>query len=76
MILEVAVLNVITGQEEKFEAAFQAASKIISAMPGYISHQLQRCLEKESQNILLMKSETLEHHTQEFRNLPEYQKWR
>ncbi len=76
MILEVAVLNVVPGREAEFESAFQAASGIISSMPGYISHQLQRCIEKNSQYILLVNWETLEHHTQGFRSSPQYQEWR
>ena len=76
MILEVAVLNVIPGREAELESAFQVASGIISSMPGYISHQLQRCIEKNSQYILLVNWETLEHHTQGFRSSPQYQEWR
>jgi len=45
MILEVAVLNVRTGSEAAFEAAFEQASPIIASMSGFISHQLQRCVE-------------------------------
>jgi heme-degrading monooxygenase HmoA len=54
MILEVAILNVIPGKESEFENAFHNASKIIASMHGYISHQLQRCIEKKSQYILLV----------------------
>jgi len=37
MILEVAVLNVRVGSEAAYEAAFERASSIIAARPGYIS---------------------------------------
>ncbi len=57
MILEVAILDVIPQQEKEFEAAFAKASGIISSMPGYISHQLQRCVEKQSRYILLVNWE-------------------
>ena len=76
MILEVATLDVIPGQETAFEAAFQQAQVIISSMPGYISHELQRCLERESRYLLLLKWETLEDHTVGFRGSPEYQQWK
>ncbi len=46
MILEVAVLDVKPGQSQDFETAFGQAQAILSSMKGYISHQLQRCLEK------------------------------
>ena len=76
MILEVAVLNVISGQEPEFEQAFAVASAIISSMPGYVSHQLQRCLETPSRYILLVNWQTLEDHTQGFRGSTQYQEWR
>ena len=76
MILEVAVLSVLSGREIEFQNTFQQASKIISAMHGYVSHQLQRCLEKPSQYILLIEWQTLEDHTQGFRNSPQYQEWK
>jgi heme-degrading monooxygenase HmoA len=76
MILEVAVLNIISGQEPEFEQAFAVASSIISSMPGYVSHQLQRCLETPSRYILLVNWQTLEDHTQGFRGSAQYQQWR
>jgi heme-degrading monooxygenase HmoA len=76
MILEVAILDVKPDMAPEFEAAFKIASTIITAMPGYISHELQRCLEKENRYILLVRWQTLEAHTIGFRRSPEYQKWR
>lgn len=76
MVLEVAVLNVIAGKEVEFEAAFHKASNIIATMSGYISHQLQRCIENQSQYVLLVNWETLEDHTQGFRGSAQYQQWR
>ncbi|MGZ3766786.1 MAG: antibiotic biosynthesis monooxygenase family protein, partial [Mucilaginibacter sp.] len=49
MILEVAILNVVPGLEDEFLIAFSKAKEIISKMPGYISHQLKRCIENTSQ---------------------------
>ncbi len=76
MILEVAILDVIAGQEIKFEKAFAEAQKIISSMPGYSSHQLQKCIEKGSRYILLVNWEKLEDHTVGFRESDQYQEWR
>lgn len=75
-MLEVAVLNIIPGKEAEFETAFRAASAIISSMAGYVSHQLQHCLENESRYILLVNWQTLEAHTIGFRTSPQYQKWK
>ena len=76
MILEVAILDVIPAQEQDFESAFEKASPIIASMPGYISHQLQRCVEKQNRYILLVNWEKLEDHTAGFRGSGQYQEWR
>jgi heme-degrading monooxygenase HmoA len=76
MILEIAILNIKPGQEAEFESAFARAQAIISGMDGYISHQLQKCLEKPNRYALLVNWQSLEHHTQGFRQSPEYQEWR
>ncbi|MBF2099125.1 MAG: antibiotic biosynthesis monooxygenase, partial [Gloeomargaritaceae cyanobacterium C42_A2020_066] len=52
MVLEVAILNVRPGREPSFETAFAQAESIIAASPGYISHQLQRCLENPSRVVI------------------------
>jgi len=76
MILEMAVLNVIPAQVGGFEKAFAQAQKIISSMPGYISHQLQRCIEAESQYLLLVRWQILEDHNEGFRGSEPYQQWK
>lgn len=76
MILEVAVLTIKPGMASEFEAAFQTASPLITAMPGYLSHELQRCLETTDRYLLLVRWQTLEDHTVGFRQSSEYQEWR
>ncbi|MDJ0620884.1 MAG: antibiotic biosynthesis monooxygenase [Calothrix sp. MO_192.B10] len=76
MILEVAILDVIPGEEDNFERAFQKAQEIITSINGYISHELQRCIEKSNRYILLVKWETLEDHTEGFRESDKYNQWK
>jgi len=76
VILEVAILTIKLGMNNEFQTAFQEASKIISSMPGYISHELQLCVEVSNQYLLLVRWETLEAHTIGFRQSPEYQIWK
>ena len=76
MILETAILDVISTKTVEFEKAFTKAGKIISSMNGYISHELQKCIEKENRYILLVKWQTLEDHTAGFRQSVEYQEWK
>lgn len=76
MILEVVILDVKQGQEMEFETAFGQAQKIISGMSGYVSHQLQKCVEKPNRYILLVNWQTLEDHTIGFRESEQYKQWR
>ena len=76
MILEVAVLNVREGACDAFEAAFREASPIIASMPGYLSHEIRRCIETPTRYILLVHWQRLDDHTIGFRKSAEYQKWR
>ncbi len=75
MILEVAVLDVKPNQQKEFEAAFEQAQQIISKANGYISHQLQQCIERNNRYILLVNWQTLEDHTVGFRESEDYQEW-
>lgn len=76
MILEVAPLPVKPGREAEFEAAFAQAQRILSSMPGYLWHDLRRCLERPGEYILLVGWRTLEDHQVGFRQSPQYQEWR
>jgi|SRR5712671_6444911 len=76
MILEVATLQVRAGHSREFEAAFAKAQAIIGSMPGYLSHELQRCIERADQFVLLVRWETLEAHEIGFRQSAQYQEWK
>ncbi len=75
MILEVAVLKVRAGESEAFERAFAEAQAIISSMHGYVSHQLQRCIEAPDKYLLLVKWRQLGDHTIGFRQSEGYREW-
>ncbi len=75
VILEVAILDIKPGLGMEFEIAFKTASAIITSIPGYISHELQRCVETANRYILLVRWQKLEDHTVGFRQSPEYQEW-
>ena len=76
MTLEAAMLNVKAGTEREFEADFREASPLIACMPGYLSHELQRCLEAPGKYLLLVRWRSLEDHTVGFRTSVEYERWR
>ena len=75
-ILEIANLQVLSGQTTEFERAFVVAERIIASMPGYLGHELQRCAEQSNHYMLLVRWESIEHHEVGFRQSPQYQEWR
>ena len=75
-ILEAAVLNIAQGKADSFEASFDEAQVIISSMPGYLSHELQRCIERNNEYLLLVRWESVEAHEQGFRQSAQYQRWK
>jgi heme-degrading monooxygenase HmoA len=76
MILEQAVLDVKPLETKQFEAAFGRAQRIIAASPGYLSHELQRCVERPNRYLLLVRWRTLADHTEGFRQSAPYQEWK
>jgi len=76
MVLEAAVLYVLPGKEENFEADFKIAGQYVSSIPGYIKHSLQKCLEQNGKYLLLVEWEKLEDHTVGFRQSAVYEPWK
>lgn len=76
MILEVAILKIKPGENSKFEAVFPKAEAIISSIPGYISHELQRCVETRGKYHFLIRWENIDAHMINFRQSPKFQEFR
>ena len=75
-ILEAAVLKIVPGQSGAFERSFGEAQLIIASMPGYLSHELQRCMERDDEYLLLVRWESVAAHEEGFRQSPQYQEWK
>lgn len=76
MVLEAVMLYVKNGLEKDFESSFKQASNLIPSIDGYLSHELHKCMEVNGKYLLLVKWETLEAHTVQFRSSPKYQQWK
>ena len=76
MIVEIAMLDVRARTEADFEAAFAGAQGILASMPGYLSHEVSRCLERPGRYALMVRWARLEDHTVDFRGSPAYERWR
>lgn len=76
MILEHAVLEVVPGEEGRFEEAFSRARSVISAAEGFRSLRLGRCVEQANRYLLLVEWDELEDHTKSFRGSAAYAEWK
>lgn len=76
MVTEHAVLSVIPGKEDEFEAAFAEARGIIAAADGCLSVSLSRSIESPSSYLFLVDWETVEHHVEGFRQSEAFAEWR
>lgn len=76
MILEVAIMKIKPGETANFEAAFPKAEAIFSTIPGYISHEMQRCIETRGRYHLLIRWENIDAHMINFRQSPKFQEFR
>lgn len=66
MILEVAILEVKKGLENRFVEDFKKASEFISSIDGYLNHKLKRCLEQKNSDYLLLFNELYNGITHEY----------
>ena len=76
MILEIAQIDVKPGMEADFEAGAQKAAPLFKRAKGCKGAELQRSIEKPGRYRLFVRWETLENHTVDFRNSPDFQEWR
>ncbi|MFM2058729.1 MAG: hypothetical protein RLY71_3114 [Pseudomonadota bacterium] len=77
MILEVADIRVVPGQEAAFEeAAHRGIQTVIARSKGFRGYQVRRSVESADRYLLLLEWDTLEDHTVGFRGSPDYAQWR
>jgi heme-degrading monooxygenase HmoA len=77
VILERAEISVVPGREDEFEQTFhQQARDVISQSKGFRSARLMRGIERPDTFLLLVEWETLEDHTEGFRQSELFVQWR
>jgi heme-degrading monooxygenase HmoA len=76
MITEHALLPILSGQEDEFEAAFRKAHPLIASAPGFQDLSLSRSIESPNMYLLLVRWRALEDHTEGFRQSESYAVWR
>jgi heme-degrading monooxygenase HmoA len=76
MITEIALLHIRENESDQFESAFGKAQTIIASMKGYVEHELLKCIEQTNKYLLIVKWQSIEDHTEGFRNSEEYKEWK
>jgi len=76
MVLEHALITVRPDAHEEFQVAVTKAREVISAAPGFRSFALHKCIESPDRYLLLVGWESLEAHTEGFRQSPAFAEWR
>lgn len=76
MICEIATLTIAPENAEAFESAVTQARPLFLGAQGCHGMHLERVIETPGSYRLVVFWETLEDHTEVFRNAPAFQEWR
>jgi heme-degrading monooxygenase HmoA len=76
MVLEVALIDVVAGQEDAFAAAYREARSLLVDTPGFRSARMTRGIESPSRFVLLVEWDSVEAHEVNFRQQPRFAEWR
>lgn len=77
MILELADIRIQPGQQAAFDAAIvRGVTEVISRAKGFCGYKVNKGIESPERYVLMIFWETLENHTIDFRQSPDFQQWR
>jgi heme-degrading monooxygenase HmoA len=75
-VLEVALIEVLPGQEADFAAAYGRGHEVLASTPGCRSVRMTRGIETPSRFVLLVEWDSIEAHIENFRNSDRFTTWR
>ena len=77
MILEQADITIHPGKQAEFDVAIQrGVETIIAKAKGFVGYEVQKGIESPERYLLLIRWQTLENHTVDFRESAAFQEWR
>jgi heme-degrading monooxygenase HmoA len=76
MVTEIAVITINPERHAEFERAVAAAVPLFKGTSGCRSMRLEREIENPARYRLFVEWETVEHHTEVFRNSEAFKQWR
>ncbi len=76
MVLEVALIDVQSGQEDAFAKAYATARPLLATTPGCRSVRMTRGIESPSRFVLLVEWDSVQAHIENFRDSERFGQWR
>jgi heme-degrading monooxygenase HmoA len=76
MVLEVALIDVLAGQEDAFAQAYAEGYPVLASTPGCRSVRMTRGIESPSRFVLLVEWDSVEAHQDNFRDTERFTTWR
>lgn len=76
MIVEIAAMTVHPEQMREFESVFPKAAALVSSIPGYLSHEMWRCVETKGEYCFVIRWENIDAHLVNFRQSPKVGEFR
>jgi heme-degrading monooxygenase HmoA len=76
MVVEVALIDVLPGQEHAFVASYRLAHPILASTPRCRSVRMTRGIESASRFVLLVQWDSVAAHEENFRNTERFERWR
>jgi heme-degrading monooxygenase HmoA len=76
MVLEVALIDVLPGQQDMFEASYRLGHPLLAGTPGCRSVRMTRGIESPERFVLLVEWDSVEAHNENFRNSERFVQWR
>lgn len=76
MVLEVAQIDVVDGQQDAFAAAYASAREILAGTAGLRSVRMTRGIERPTRFVLLVEWDSIQAHEDNFRSTERFGRWR
>lgn len=76
MVLEVALIDVLPGQQDEFAAAYAVGHPVLAGTPGCRSVRMTRGIESPARFVLLVEWDSVEAHEENFRGTDRFAQWR
>lgn len=76
MVLEVALISVLAGQEDAFASAYLKGRETLATTPGCRSVRMTRGVESPSKFTLLVEWDSVDAHLENFRATDRFHTWR